>query len=153
MKKSFVPDDFIVPIIYKTKYFTIRKLAVLDAEEDYKAVMEAREHILELYPEEYTEGWPEENLTLEQDKKDLKMHEKQFDERTSFAYTVFDCEDKNCLGCVYIDPSENHDAEITMWTRDSAGDELLYKTVKKWIEEDWPFNDTYYPVLEGLYGK
>lgn len=153
MKKSFVPDEFAVPIIYKTENFTIRKLTVLDLQKDYNAVMEAKDHIHELYPEEYTNGWPDDTLTLEQDENDLKRHEKEFNERVAFAYTVFDFENKNCLGCIYIDPSNFHDAEITMWTRDEVTDVLLYRTVKKWIENDWPFKNTYYPIFEELYCK
>ncbi len=153
MKKSFVPDEFVVPIIYETGDFTIRKLTVLDLQKDYDAVMEAKDHIHELYSKEYTNGWPEDTLTLEEDEEDLKRHEKEFNERAAFAYTVFDFESKNCLGCIYIDPSNSHDAEVTMWTRNVVTDELLYRTVKKWIENDWPFKNISYPVFEGLYCK
>lgn len=153
MKKSFVPDEFVVPIIYKTENFTIRKLTVLDLQEDYIAVMEAKDHIHELYSEEYTNGWPADTLTFEQDENDLKRHEKEFNERVAFAYTVFDFENKKCLGCIYIDPSNCYDAEITMWTRNDATDRLLYRVVKQWIENDWPFKNTYYPTLEDLYDK
>ena len=153
MNKLFVKDDFVVPIIYKTENFTIRKLSALDLQKDYNAVMEAKDHIRELYPEEYTNGWPADNLTLEQDENDLKRHEKEFNERTAFAYTVFDFENKNCLGCIYIDPSNLYDAEVTMWTRDEVTDELLYRTVKKWIENDWQFKNVHYPIFEELYCK
>lgn len=151
MKKLFVPQEFIVPIIYKADKFIIRKLTVQDTEKDYVAVMEAKEHIHSLYPEEYTNGWPEDTLTLEQDERDLRRHQKEFDERTAFAYTVFDEHNENCLGCLYIDPSDNYDAEITMWTRDEATDKLLYKAVKAWIESSWPFKNPHYPIFEELY--
>lgn len=153
MNKLFVKDEFVVPIIYKTKSFTIRKLTALDLQKDYSAVMESKDHIRELYPEEYTNGWPADDLTLEQDENDLKRHEKEFDERAAFAYTVFDFENKNCLGCIYIDPSNLYDAEITMWTRAEVTDALLYTTVKKWIENDWPFKIVHYPIFEELYCK
>lgn len=151
MKKSFVPDEFVIPIIYNTDNFIIRKLTALDLHKDYKAVMEAKDHIRELYSEEYTNGWPADTLTLEQNDKDLKRHEKEFDERIAFAYTVFDFENKKCLGCIYIDPSNCYDAEITMWTRDDETDALLYRTVKKWIKDIWPFKNVYYPIFEELY--
>lgn len=153
MEKTLVSDEFIVPIIYKTESFTIRKLTAWDLQEDYIAVMEAKDHIHKLYAEEYSNGWPADNLTLEEDENDLKRHEKEFDERVAFAYTVFDFENKRCLGCLYIDPSKSYDAEITMWTRDDQTDQLLYRTVKKWIESDWPFKNVYYPILQELYNK
>ncbi|AGF57156.1 hypothetical protein B0P06_004555 [Clostridium saccharoperbutylacetonicum] len=152
-KNKFVPDDFIVPIEHISENFTIRKLTALDLKEDYIAVMEAKEHIHELYTEEYTNGWPADNLTIEEDEMDLIRHEKEFDERVAFAYTVFDLENKNCLGCLYIDPSNYHDAEITMWTRNSITDELLYRTIKNWIKRDWPFKNVNYPIFEELYYK
>lgn len=151
MKKLFVPDEFVVPVIYKTKDFTIRKLTPLDTEQDFKAVMEAKDHIHELYPYEYTEGWPDNNLTVKEDEEDLKRHEKEFDAREAFAYTVFDAENKRCLGCIYIDPSEEYDAEVTMWTRNETEDRLLFNTVRKWLESSWPFKKVDYPVLEEKY--
>ncbi|WP_459476843.1 hypothetical protein [Clostridium saccharoperbutylacetonicum] len=152
-KNKFVPDDFIVPIEHISENFTIRKLTALDLKEDYIAVMESKEHIHELYDKEHTNEWPPDNLTLEEDEMDLIGHEKEFDERVAFAYTVFDIENRKCLGCLYIDPSNYYDAEITMWTRNSITDELLYRTVKKWIEIDWPFKNVNYPVFEELYDK
>ncbi|WP_160691845.1 hypothetical protein [Clostridium sp. C2-6-12] len=153
MNKPLVTAEFVVPILYKTENFTIRKLTILDLHKDYSAVMQAKDHIHELYPEEYTNGWPTDNLTLEENERDLKRHEKEFDEKAAFAYTVFDFENKNCLGCIYIDPSNLYDAEITMWTRDDITDALLFRTVKKWIEYDWPFKDVHYPIFEELYCK
>jgi hypothetical protein len=35
----------------------------------------------------------------------------------------------------------------------SATDELLFRTVKKWIENDWPFKNVYYPIFEELYDQ
>lgn len=153
MRKSFVPDEFVGPSIYKTENFTIRKLTVSDLQEDYIAVMESKDHIHELYTEEFTNGWPADTLTIEQDENDLKRNEKEFNERVAFAYTVFDFENKKCLGCLYIDPSNCYDAEITMWTRNEVTDLLLYRVVKKWIENDWPFENTHYPILKELYDK
>ena len=153
MKKSFIPEEFIVPIIYKTENFTIRKLTISDLHEDYIAVMDAKDHIHMIYTDEYTNGWPSDTLTLKQNENDLKRHEKEFDEREAFAYTVFDSENKNCLGCLYIDSSNDYDAEITMWTKDDVTDMLLYTTVKNWIEHDWPFKNIDYPILGELYDK
>jgi len=45
------------------------------------------------------------------------------------------------------------DAEVTMWTRNDVTDVLLYRAVKEWIENDWPFKNVYYPILEELYEK
>jgi hypothetical protein len=55
------------------------------------------------------------------------------------------------LGCVYIFPTDkpDYEAEVYMWVRKSAYDEgldpVLFETVKKWIEEKWPFKKVAYP--------
>ncbi|GAI05904.1 unnamed protein product, partial [marine sediment metagenome] len=52
---------------------------------------------------------------------DLGWHQKEFQRKTSFAYTVMGLDEKECLGCMYIYPSSNseYDAEIVMWVRQS----------------------------------
>jgi len=47
---------------------------------------------------------------------------------------------------------EDFDAEVYMWVRKSAFDEgldpVLYKSVRKWISEKWPFKKVAYPGRE-----
>jgi hypothetical protein len=99
-------------------------------------------------------GWPPTDLTLEQDLIDLASHQKEFQRRSSFAYAVMSLDETRLLGCVYVDPPEKagDDAEVWLWVRASelAGglDALLYATVRRWIEERWPFQRVAYPGRE-----
>ena len=155
MTEKFVPDDFIVPEKLETEKFRLRMLTVEDVEKDYDAVMSSREHLRSLASQEDEEDtWPEENMTIEEDLADLARHQDEFLKRQAFVYTVMSLDESICLGCVYINPSEkkDFDAEIYLWARTSelkSGlEELLFETVKNWIEEKWPFNKVAFAGVE-----
>ena len=81
--------------------------------------------------------------TVAENLVDLGWHQKEFALRRSFAYTVVAPDESRVLGCVYLNPSETHDARVVMWVRRSAWDQgldpVLETTVREWIEQDWPF--------------
>ena len=146
-RTPFVPADFQVPAGLSADDFRLRMLTVHDLVRDFEAVMSSKEHLLAMDP---GGSWPE-GLTLEQNLIDLGWHQKEFQRRTSFAYTVVDQTDERTLGCVYIYPCEapDTDAEIFLWARQSelaAGlEERLLAAVQRWICEDWPFSAVTYP--------
>ena len=83
-------------------------------------------------------------LTLEQNLIDLGWHQKEFQRRSSFAYTVVDpADDGHVLGCAYIYPTDEagFDALATCWVRGEAAelDRELYEAFRAWIEREWPF--------------
>jgi hypothetical protein len=116
-------------------------LTVNDLVKDYDAVMTSIEHLQKTKPFGPEHNWPSKDLTLEQDLIDLGWHQKEFQRRSSFAYTVMSLDESQCLGCVFIDPSPNkiYDAEIIIWVRQSeienGLDDHLFKFVKKWTVE------------------
>ena len=150
--KPFVPDDFNVPKTFKNQYFRIRMLTVHDVVKDYDAVMTSIDHLQKMYLPAW--NWPTEKLTLEQELIDLGWHQKEFQRRSSFAYTVVALDESQVLGCLYIDPcaKSRFDAEIYMWVRESELannlDTVLFSTVKKWVIDDWPFKNPAYPLRE-----
>ncbi|MCK4809169.1 MAG: GNAT family N-acetyltransferase, partial [Candidatus Aenigmarchaeota archaeon] len=103
--------------------------------------------------------WPEKDLTYEEDLIDLRWHQKEFQERSSFAYTVMNLDETECLGCMYIYPSDNpnYNAIIMMWVRQSEVadglDEILFSTVKTWIKDKWPFEKVAYPGRDVSWDK
>jgi len=107
-KSPFVPDNFEVPAVLETERFRLRMLTVNDVVKDYEAVMTSKEHIHDIWGP----GWPE-GLTLEQNLIDLGWHQKEFQRRRSFAYTVVALDESRVLGCVYIYPTrkEGYDAD------------------------------------------
>jgi len=151
MNKLLVPIDFQVPELLVTDRVRLRMLTVNDVVKDYDAVMTSIEHLQQTKPFGPNNKWPARELTLEQNLIDLGWHQKEFQQRTSFAYTVMNPDEKECFGCMYIDPSLNseYDAEIVMWVRQSVVgnglDEHLFRAVKKWINDKWPFFKPGYP--------
>ena len=141
-----VPDDFEVPEALETGRFRLRMLTIHDVEADYEAVMSSVDHLKTIW----NTTWPE-GLTLEQNLIDLGWHHKEFQRRTSFAYTAVAPDESRVLGCVYIYPPsrEGFDAEVYLWARaDEPANGLeaeLEDTVKSWLDERWPFERVAFP--------
>lgn len=141
--------DFKVPEVYETDEFRLRMLTVNDVVKDYDAVMTSIDHLKGIFGS--LSKWPSPDLTFEQDLIDLGWHQKEFQTRSSFAYTVMNLDESMCLGCVYIFPptKEGFDAEVYMWVRKSAYDKgldpKLYKLVRNWINKKWLFKKVAYP--------
>jgi RimJ/RimL family protein N-acetyltransferase len=143
----FVPADFAVPEKLETGEFRLRMLTIHDVVKDYDAVMSSIDHCKTIWP---GGKWPE-GLTLEQNLIDLGWHQKEFQTRRSFAYTVVSLDETKVLGCVYIEPTRRrgYDAEVYLWARQSelAGglEDRLHAAVKRWIAAAWPFKMAAFP--------
>ncbi len=143
----FVDPEFEGPATLETDRFRLRMLTVNDVVKDFEAVITSTEHLHDIWGP----GWPE-GLTLEQNLIDLGWHQKEFQRRRSFAYTVVALDESRVLGCVYIYPTRKtgYDAEVYLWARQSelaSGMETeLTKAVKTWLKAKWPFKN---PALPG----
>jgi hypothetical protein len=143
----FVPADFKVPETFETAEFRLRMLTVNDVVKDYDAVMSSVDRCKTIWP---GGKWPL-GLTLEQNLIDLGWHQKEFQTRRSFAYTVVRPDESMVLGCVYIEPTRKQgcEAEVYLWARHSelAGglEARLFSAVKDWVATEWPFNAVGYP--------
>jgi hypothetical protein len=144
--KPFVPKGFDVPQTLETDEFRLRMLTVNDVVKDYDAVMSSVAHCKTIWGGRWPVG-----LTLEQNLIDLGWHQKEFQTRRSFAYTVVKPNESVVLGCVYIEPTKKpgYDAEVYLWARQSelenGLEDRLYATVRSWISRDWPFESVAYP--------
>ena len=145
----FLDKDFEIPATLETNRFRLRMLTVSDVVKDYDAVMTSKQHLTEMWGA----GWPD-GLTLEQNLIDLGWHQKEFQRRRSFAYTVVALDKSRVLGCVYINPTrkEGYDAEVYLWARQSelaSGMEAeLTSAVKGWIAAKWPFKTAAFPGID-----
>ena len=144
--KPFVPPDFVVPQTLDTAEFRLRMLSVHDVVKDYEAVMSSVAHCKTVWGGEWPEG-----LSLTQNLIDLGWHQKEFQTRRSFAYTVVDPGDTEVLGCVYILPTQKrgYEAEVYLWARqrELAGglETRLAAAVRAWLAAQWPFHAVAYP--------
>lgn len=145
--RPFVPPDFVVPATLETPEFRLRMLTVHDVVKDFDAVVSSAAHCKTVWP---GGRWPD-GLTLEQNLIDLGWHQKEFQTRRSFAYTVVDLAEDRVLGCVYVEPTRRrgYDAEVFLWARQSelAGglEQRLHVAVRTWIDRAWPFEAAAFP--------
>lgn len=130
----------------------LRPIRAADAELDLPAVLGSRERLWSIYGEAW--GWPPADLTLEEDREDLARHEREIEAHESFDYALFDEEETELLGCVYIDPTDLDPALdgalVSWWVVDRlAGTEVeaaLDAAVPAWLERDWPLAPVRYGV-------
>ena len=132
---ELVPEGFAVPAGLEHERFRMRMLTVDDVVKDFDALCDRVNAAGERQPR-FVE-------TVRENLVDLGWHQKEFAVRRSFAYTVVAPDESQVLGCVYVDPSDTHDARVWLWVRQSAWedglDPLLESTVRDWIARDWPF--------------
>jgi len=140
----------VIPRQLETDEFTLRMLTVNDVVKDFDAVMSSAEHLKAIWPDS---NWPD-GLTLEQNLIDLGWHQKEFQRRSSFAYTVITPDGARVIGCVYINPTRKrgYDAEVYLWAREAAigspPDAKLLAAVKGWLKKEWPFENVAFPGRE-----
>src|SRR6266540_7129411 len=136
-----LPDGFTPPAGLEHERFRLRMLSVRDVDADFEAVTDR------VAPDGTQRGSP--GLTREQNLVDLGWHQKEFQLRRSFAYTVVSPDESFCLGCVYLYPAADADVRVHMWVRRSAWedglDRVLEQAVRAWVEGVWPFETVMYP--------
>ena len=147
MVKQFIPEGFKVPPKLETSKFRLRMLTINDVDLDYDAVMSSVRYLEGVFGPDHR--WPYPELSHEQDLIDLGWHQKEFQNRTSFAYTVMNLSETECLGCVYLYPTDkkSYDAMVILWVRESRKDldKELYGAVVKWLNGEWPFKSPGFP--------
>jgi hypothetical protein len=132
---ELVAEDFDVPAGLEHERFRLRMLTVDDVVKDFEAIHARVDH----------QGTPRPAFvaTIALNLVDLGWHQKEFELRRSFAYTVVTPDESEVLGCVYLNPSETHDAHVRLWVRQSAWDDgldrVLEETVREWVATRWPF--------------
>ena len=145
--KPIVPDTFQIPLVERTNRCLFRPLTVRDVDRDFDAVISSREYLIDYFKPETP--WPD-GLTIEQNLIDLGWHEYEFQNRTSFAYTITALKDELTLGCCYIYPShlDGHEVSVSYWVRSTELDTGLAQhvgdTLKKWISKSWPFDNPFF---------
>ena len=145
-----IPKTFEIPDNIKTNHFIFRKLCFLDASLDYDAVMSS----IDIIHETRGGSWPDHTLTYLDDQIDLGWHQREFENRSSFAYTIMSPNETKCLGCAYLYPpgfrhetSKDADVDVSFWVTQEAYDQGLYPIVYHFLQKflsEWPFKKIVY---------
>jgi hypothetical protein len=155
-----------VPAELRTAEFGLRPIVADDAERDYAAVMETREY-LRLWRQS---AWPEDDFTVEENRKDLVECEERHLAGRAFTYTVLDPGGTECWGCVYAYPTRatflaraavtpvgddewaDVEAVVFFWARlpqmEAGMDERLLAALRAWFTEEWKLTRTVYATSE-----
>jgi hypothetical protein len=132
---ELVPADYDVPLGLEHERFRLRMLSIDDVVKDFDAICDR--------VDKHGQAQPPFVPTVAESLVDLGWHQKEFELRRSFAYTVVAPDESQVLGCVYLNPSETHDARVNMWVRKSAWedglDPVLESAVRAWLDREWPF--------------
>jgi hypothetical protein len=156
---ALVPEGFEVPQSLVVDEMLLRMLSASDVDADLESVLEGMpaapaeagedvsgggNHLQSVFCRGDTWPWP--GMTREEDLADLRNHEREFELRVAFAYTVFDVGNPSrCLGCCYFNPctKPGFDVEVFCWVRHSllgapgAADLRLQRALGGWIQERW----------------
>lgn len=149
----FVPANFIPPKLEKETYIA-RKLSARDVYLDYIAVMASIDIIHTIRGGK----WPTSELTIEEDLIDLCWHQREFEFKTSFAYTIMNNDESKCLGCLYFYPPQagmsnaasqaDSDVSISWWITQEMYDhgfyDVLSQDIKEWVRSSWPFKKVFW---------
>jgi hypothetical protein len=146
--RPIVPESFAVPQRLDCQGFHLRPITVHDLIADYDAVMASRATLPGLFSP--NDRWPE-GLTLTDDLVDLGWHEREATLRHSFCYTMMRYDGSECLGAVYIYPSDRqgYDVMAYYWVRADrlaeGLEEALGEAFRKWLRDAWPFRSVAFP--------
>lgn len=148
IKRIPVPDGFNPPVELVYEDLVAKPLTRVDLKDDLEAVNSSAETILK------TRGgsWPSEQLSEDFDLLDLAWHEREFRDKTSFAYVVYD-QNGTYIGCIYLYPigertlystdTKDFDIDASWWVTTSAYNngyyEKLYAALQVWLATEYSF--------------
>jgi hypothetical protein len=150
VQSSFVPPEFA-----NLDGFSLEVLGPRHAEADFLAVSSSKEQIRHVFGPE--NGWPDAEITFEQNLADLTRHADEFDRRDAFAYAILKSP-VEYVGCLYIKPVKSHiaqdrrktlfDAQAFFWLssgRSSLSEASVHAELARWLDAHWPFRTVAWP--------
>ena len=157
VKKLQLPPGFSVPTELSFEDLVARAITRADLHDDVRGINAS----IQLIQTTRGGGWPTAPVTEEFNFVDVVWHELEFREGASFTYVVRDAEG-GYLGCAYLYPmgrrtqlSEEllgYDVDVSWWVTPTAYErgyyQTLYRALRHWLAEDFPFEAPYYSNLE-----
>ncbi|TCO54362.1 GNAT family N-acetyltransferase [Actinocrispum wychmicini] len=152
-----LPEGYVAPTELAYEDIRARAITRKDLQEDVKGINAS----LEIIRRTRGGDWPSEPTTEEDNYAYLVWHELEFREGYSFAYAVYDVNNRY-LGCCYLYPMGRrgeldddlikYDVDVSWWVTPPAYDQgyyvKLYQGLQQWIAGDFPFDKAYYSNAE-----
>jgi hypothetical protein len=153
---SFVPEEFQPPRSFMAEAFQLVVLSPTFAETDFNAVRASASTIRNVFGPQ--NGWPDANITFEDNLADLVRHEDEFNAQEAFAYSLLDPSGARYLGCFYVKPiksklavdfrKQKFQAQAFVWLSVLAPEVTVGHVVPvlaRWLDEAWPFGAVAFP--------
>ena len=138
--RPLVDSSFVVPERYAFDNVVVVKVDPAYAEADYVALMLARTQIRQ----DLGTTWPEESLTLAENKASLVNDLQAFQQRTNFTYHLLDNATGQVIGCLYLSQggAEQYQATMYFWLIPAYYQSKAYQPIRQglqqWINTAWP---------------
>ena len=141
---SWLPDDFAHPLRAElTTGQHLRPMGPEDTGIDHPAVMSSRERLWSVYGEAW--GWPRGHLPPGGAAAAPPRHAREIAAHESFLYGLFEDDEAELLGCLYIDPptkAGDVGGEVSWWVVDrlvgSEVERALDEFAERWLRREWP---------------
>lgn len=131
-------------------------LSPLYADLDFAAVSASAHTIRHLFGPE--NGWPDPGISFEDNKVDLERHEREFNEKSAFAYALLDPAGQKYLGCLYLEPiksttegdrrQEYFKAQAFIWVSSlhpESNVSPLIVAATAWFKQSWSLETVAWP--------
>ncbi len=156
-RPALIEDGVEVPLRLASDLFVLEPLTGSHNVADHAAWTSSIDHIRASPGFGPHRDWPSEGMSLAENLRDLENHDKDFQERTGFTFTVLDPEQPDeVIGCVYMYPDSTGEREIEVrsWVTASRADldGPLREAVVAWLHEAWPFTSVRYAGVGGAPG-
>ncbi len=147
------------PRIQALQSFQLVVLGPAHAEQDYRAVRASADRIRHVFGP--ADGWPDANISWQENHADLVRHEREFNERIAFAYALLDLTGEAYLGCLYLRPikpahaddrrSRRYQAQAFLWLsvlQSAVTDRQAEADIRAWLGAHWPLAAVAWPGRE-----
>jgi hypothetical protein len=145
------------PLSFLGQGFQLSGQRIEDTDADYRTVMANREHLRDWC----NDTWPEDEFTVEQNREDLMGHISEAEEEFAYGYTVWNPDEKEVLGSVYLYPAsffaeryklsepdrqrlQAHIVLVDYWLahqleKDGEFHRQFILMLKDWLNNEWGF--------------
>lgn len=157
IKKLEPPPGFTAPTRLSYEDLVARAISRADLDDDVRGINAS----VALIQRTRGGGWPTEPVSEQFDFVDLVWHELEFRDGASFTYAVYTSAG-SYLGCCYLYPMGRrtelteellgYDVDVSWWVTPDAYErgyyEKLYRALRHWLAEEFPFRAPYYSNAE-----
>ena len=150
-----VPSTFDPPRGARLDGFTLEVLGPRHAAADFGAVKSSANDIRQVFGPD--SDWPAGDITFEQNLADLARHEREFEGRDAFAYSMLKSPTEY-VGCLYIKPIKSRmaedrrkalfDAQAFFWLSSvphALSATAVHAVLDQWLRDQWPFRAVAWP--------